>query len=341
MKKRMRAWVDGCLSAAEANSACYAAASQVERKRLIRAVDEGYAIEVAPCVYARGSYWDKLKAAGRMRHEMKALQELHPNRVFAGPSAAVGWGLAVSNRYLDKAWVASTRKAHGRESSYLRSIIVSHDEPVEHDGFQLTSFGRTVGDCLRLMDFRSGLALLDSALRISGMTDDEMMGEIEHSCRRMAGIKRMRALTVLADGRAESGGESIARATMLELGIAMPDLQHVFPDPLDGKASYRVDFAWSDPAGDDGFVVGELDGFEKYDNPDMTGGRTTAQVIADEHRRQSRLEMCPNVLRVLRFSFSDVMHDREFLEMLLGSGVDRSFGMDIQVLSAGGKLRCR
>lgn len=340
MKKATRAWIDDRLSQAEENATCYVAFSRKERVRFQRAMREGTVIEVAPNVFARSSYWSKLKASGRMRHMMQGLQALHPDWVFAGPSAAVAWGLAVSNRYLDKLWLATTRKAHGKEKPYCRAIIVSHDEPVEHAELCLTSLARTVGDCLRIMDFRSGLAVADSALRVSGLTGEELLCEIESACEHMAGIKQMRRLMLLADGSAESGGESIARATMLELGLAKPELQLEFPDPLNERALNRVDFAWS-VSGSGGYVVGELDGFEKYDNPEMTGGRTMSEVIADEHRRQSHLEMCREVVRVARFGFSDVMHEHEFLALLMGCGVARDYRFDAQVLAAGGVLRCR
>lgn len=339
MKHRTRAWVDDQLSASEEKSRCYVPHAKKEQKRLRRAAQEGYVVEVAPMVFARTPYWSSLKASSRTWHKIISLQELHPDWIFAGPSAGVAWGLAVSNRYLDKVWVATTRRAHGRELAFRRDVIVSHDECEVNAGVRLTSFARTVGDCLRIMDFRSGLALLDSALRVSQKTSEELMDMIEQACQRMPGIRRMRAMMSLGDARAESGGESIARATMLELGLALPDLQRVFHSPLAPETDYRVDFAWEMPG--EAHLVGEMDGIEKYKNPAMTAGRSISQIIDDEHRRQTHIEACPDVLRVVRFGFADVMRDQEFLSLLMGCGVQRSFEMDVQVLAAGGVLRCR
>lgn len=340
MRRSVLERIDDCLIAAEKVESCYAAKDSSVRRCLRRAVRTGHVVEPAPCVFGRVAYWQELKAAARMRHVMRGLQELHPDWVFAGPSAAVAWGLSVSNRYLDKVWLATTRKAHLASGSRYRSIVVSHSDPVTHAGFRLTPFARTVGDCVRIMDFRSGLAIMDSALRVSEVGRDVLRSEVDRSCGHMAGIQRMRAMSALADQRAESGGESIARATMLELGIELPELQHEFVDPMDEAKGYRVDFAWAVP-NSGCYIVGELDGFEKYDNPMMTGGRAVSEVIADEHRRQSHLEMCPEVARVARFSFSDVMSDRDFLALLVGSGVPRSYRLDAQVEAAGGALRCR
>lgn len=145
MKHRTRAWIDNQLSASEEKASCYVPHTKKEQKRLRRAMQEGYVVEVAPTLFARASYWSSLRSMSRMRHKILGLQELHPNWVFAGPSAGVAWGLAVSNRYLDKVWVATTRRAHGKELAFRRDVIVSHDEGEINAGVRLTSFARTCG----------------------------------------------------------------------------------------------------------------------------------------------------------------------------------------------------
>lgn len=54
------------------------------------------------------------------------------------------------------------------------------------------------------------------------------------------------ALTTLqyADARAESGGESVARAVMIETGFAPDWLQYELTDPFDSAKPIRTDFAW-------------------------------------------------------------------------------------------------
>ena len=338
MSKRVRAWVDQQLSMAEHEKSCLIVHAGCELRCMRRAVVTGQVIEVVPSVFARASYWEMLKPAGRARHVMQALQGLHPNWIFAGPSAALAFGLSASNRYLDKVWVATTRRTHQRELSYRRAIVVSGDSVVTYGGMQLTSFERTIGDCLRIMDFRSGLAVADSALRVAKCSHSTLLAGLERACANMPGLVRMRHLVSLADARAESGGESIARATMLELGLAPPDLQRPFYNPTMPGDPYRVDYAW-DIAGR--CIVGELDGFEKYTSDEMTRGKSLAEVINDEHRRQSHIEANDQVLRFVRFGFSDVMNDRSFLDLLLGCGVPRTYALDMLVQLAGGTLRCR
>ena len=219
-----------------------------------------------------------------------------------------------------------------------RSLHIINQAVEKVSGLRLTSLFRTVGDCLRIMDFRSGIAVADSVLRLRALTGDELITGINSACKKMSRISQMRSLITLADPRAESGGESIARATMLELGLAAPNLQQKFDNPLCPGKTYRIDFAW-DVGGQ--FILGELDGYEKYVSKEMTGGKSMAKVIEDEHRRQSLIEADPKVLRVVRFGIADVMRDWDFLNLLLRCGIPRTFTYDDRISSAGGILRCR
>lgn len=74
-------------------------------------------------------------------------------------------------------------------------------------------------------------------------------------------LSRLRTLCQLADGKSENGGESLARAAMIELGFVRPELQHEFPNETNPKWPYRVDFAWKVGGK---LIVGELDGADKY-----------------------------------------------------------------------------
>ena len=338
MNAKVRAWVEERLDEAESEHRLVVAHTRCERERLRKAVREGIAWEILPSVFARSGYWCELKVPTQARHRMRALQELHPELVFAGPSAALAHGLSVSNRHLERVWAATNRTTHRRSSPAVRSVMVSHGEVVEREGLRMTSLARTVGDCLRLMDFRSGLAVADSALRAGEMDVDVLADEMRAACWHMSGLQRACGVLRLADPRAESGGESIARATMLELGLAAPDLQRGYQSPIDPMLHYRADFVWGTAGGD---IVGELDGNEKYESAELCGDRSIVQVIGEEHRRQSHISACKGVLRVVRFGFSDVTHAEGFLQLLTGCGVPRTFAADDRVVRAGGLLRCR
>lgn len=338
MIRRTQLWLDEKLDEAEEQHRCLTPRNRLARDRLRRAYNEGVVFEVMPGLFARPAYWDSLSVVRQTLHVMQALQLVHPSWIFAGPSAALANGLAVSNRYLNHIWLATNRKQHRKTRGPIRSIIVSGDRGDTSQGLRTTSWERTVGDCVRIMDFRSGLAVADSALRIRPCATGELAEGVASACPRMQGIHRIKAVIRLADGRAESGGESIARATMLELGFAPPELQRAYPNPDPGRDPYRVDFAWQVSGG---YILGELDGFEKYSNTELLKGRQLAQIINDEHHRQSYLETFDEVLRVVRFAFSDVVNDAALLDLLTRSGVPRTFAFDDRVQVAGGTLRCR
>ena len=338
MIRRSLTWLEKQLAESEGRGICLVPKTRKESRILKQAVDEGLAVEVVPSLYALESSWREFKTAHKMRFVMRTLQGIHPDWVFAGPSAAVAYGLSVSNRYLEKVWVASSRKAHSKELDYRRSIIVPMGDATEIDGIRLTPLARTVGDCLRVMDFRSGLAVVDSVLRAHSFSRDDLKNDVAAACARMPGLTRFLPVVDLADSRAESGGESIARATMLELGIALPDLQKEVEDPIELGLAYRIDFAWC--AGRK-YILGELDGGEKYVSVEMRGDKSLSQVIDGEHRRQSHLEANEDVLRFIRFGFSDILDDKKFLELLVGCGVPRTYAFDERVVRAGGILRCR
>ncbi|MBR1828943.1 MAG: hypothetical protein IJ781_05465, partial [Atopobiaceae bacterium] len=121
-----------------------------------------------------------------------------------------------------------------------------------------------------------------------------------------------------ADPLAANGGESVARAVMIEQGFMIPELQAEVTDPLDPSQTYYVDYRWQLEGGD---VIGELDGRDKYVLPEMMGGRDTLGVVIDERHRESRLTV-PGT-KVLRFSFRDVMDVERFVSLLELYGIPR------------------
>lgn len=78
------------------------------------------------------------------------------------------------------------------------------------------------------------------------------------------------------------------------------------------------DYLWILPDGR--LIVGELDGREKYVNPEMTGGRTVEECVDDERRREHLLERC-GVSSIVRFRVRDTYNPAVFKRKLLAAGV--------------------
>ena len=125
-------------------------------------------------------------------------------------------------------------------------------------------------------------------------------------------------------------GESEARAAMLELGFARPELQVPYLDPITGQW-YRADFSWDLTDADT--VIGEMDGFVKYTDETMSGGDMIGAFVR-ERQRESRLTIGGR--SVMRFTPAQVAN-RQYFEILLESyGIPRA-----KPLSGWKKLRCR
>jgi hypothetical protein len=302
---------------AERRGMCLTTLTAAEHNLLRRHVARGRVVQPLPGLFARAGYWSGLDPRARHLHELRALSEAHPEWTFCHVSAAVAHGLAVSYRQMGRVHVATSSASHSEGSRCVARHVVDGEGPVVVGGLRVTSLERTVFDCIRSLPFREALAVADSAVARGLATRASLEGYAE-AHPHVWGIRQARRVASLADGRAENGGESIARATMVELGFALPELQAEFRDPVGGNA-YRVDFLWSLPGGQQ--VAGELDGREKYVNPSMTGGRTPVEVLTAERRRESRLTACG--VKVLRFSLPEVLDHPYFARLLEAYGIPR------------------
>ncbi len=106
---------------------------------------------------------------------------------------------------------------------------------------------------------------------------------------------------------------------MIEHGFMLPELQVVVGDPSRKGESWRCDYFWV--LADGTRVAGELDGLEKYTNPEMTKGQSAVKVMSDERIRESQLTLA--VDRVLRFTWDDVKDEQRLVAKLEQFGIPR------------------
>jgi len=147
---------------------------------------------------------------------------------------------------------------------------VDEDETVVVSGVPATSLVRTVFDCTRGASLRLGLPVADSALRAllkdplaNGMNTElrELMEQVDLRFSGHRGIENTRRTLALADVRAESGGESVLRAALHELGFATPELQVEIEDPVVPGRMLRIDMGYLREDGS--WLLIELDGVGK------------------------------------------------------------------------------
>ncbi|WP_415997167.1 hypothetical protein [Gordonibacter pamelaeae] len=190
--------------------------------------------------------------------------------------------------------------------------------------------------------FPDALAVADSVLRLTGMGRGALRRLLRRSFAGHRGIARVLATCDWADSRAENGGESVARAIMIERGVALPAIQVRLADPLDEDGWFRIDFTW---LGKDGRpVAGELDGLVKYVDPAFMGGLGLEAVIAGERRREARITAYD--MRVARFSLGEVVNEASFWRWVRLYGIpfgpppECRHGVPVRALAGGWNPSC-
>lgn len=224
----------------------------------------------APGAFARPEYWQQLSRDEQDLHLIKTESHRHRDWIFAGASAGLLHGLEVPFALRGRICVATSARSHSSSSTRTQRIRVSEDETVVVSGVPATSLVRTVFDCTREASLRLGLPVADSALRalskdpLAYGTSGELRGLMEQVDLRFSGhrgIENTRRTLALADGRAESGGESVLRAALHELGFATPELQVEIEDPVVPGRMLRIDMGYLREDGS--WLLIELDGVGK------------------------------------------------------------------------------
>ena len=306
------------LDEAAKSGSCFVPRDRADARLAEKCSCEGVLVRPLAGMFAQRDCWDGLDPAARHLWKMRALQQMHPDWVFCCQSAALVWGASVSYGELDEVCVAAGcgRSTHSRQAG-IRRVRCYGLQAVRKDGLLVTPPVPTLFDVARRASFAEGLVTVDSALRV-GIADKRALLDYAAAHRAVPGAARAFATFLHADGRAESGGESLARAAMLELGFAEPDLQTRVADPIDRWRTYRLDFSWQTPHG---LVGGELDGRQKYEDPSMTSGDDVVAVLTKERRRESRLSALG--VRVIRFSYAEALDRRYLARLLEAFGVPR------------------
>lgn len=286
------------------------------RNALRLRAEAGLVLEPLHGMFVRTTHWNGLPRQTQILYLMRGLQKKHPNWIFSHQSAAVAHGLPVARWHLSEVHIVLPPGAHARRSPGCTFHISTCEAPCVTMRIQVTPIEQTVLDCACTLPFRDGLAIADAAARFYHIDAARMLAyAVEHGGGKR-GIRHARMVFTSADGRAESWGESVARALMIELGFEVPQLQVdiELPEHLGGPR--RVDFLWTLPDGSS--IIGEFDGKEKY-AMGSGGDGGSLDVLLEERQRESRL----TVLRaaIVRFTFEDLKDPLGFTALLDSFGV--------------------
>lgn len=270
-------------------------------------------------LFARKTRWEELNRAQRHVEIVRALAVAHPDWTFCSFSAACLLGLEVSWRHLNVVHVCSETKPSARPGARIQRHRTEPAGAIDQGGISITPPIQTVTDCLLQTGFADGMPIADSAISKLGLTREQLMEAVEKRAGARNGRAVRTALTTLqyADALAESGGESVARAVMIETGFAPDRLQYELTDPFDSTESMRTDFAWERQARE--LTLGELDGFVKYTDQAMLAGRTTAETLVAERQREAHLSLYGHPL--IRFTMNEVRSAGVLAKKLQTAGV--------------------
>lgn len=295
---------------------CYVPRSYAEAQTLRRRIRDGSVVEPFQRLFAHAERWKQLSRLDQERYLIRGYAYVHPNVVFCSLSAAVMHGLPVSYSLLGSLYLqdstSNRRRGHGIER------CCRPDPALERvDGVTVVSLIEATVECLCMCDFEDGLAIADGYLHITRADASYLQSEVERLARRRRGVEMARKVASWSDARAESGGESIARAIMIKAGIIPSDLQRKYVDPLDSKKTYRVDFVFE--LIDGSTVLGEFDGRAKYEDETLRAEASTIDVLMAERQRESRLTLMD--VRIVRFNWNDLHKPGRLLQMLAAAGV--------------------
>jgi hypothetical protein len=272
-----------------------------QRSAFYRAVQSGELTRLASGVYLPTRVWDQLDADVHYLARLHAASvHLGDGRVHSHLSAAALWRLPMVDRWPTKSHVIAAHSSSG----FVRAHHVIHSDGIPHsrdaiDGLEVTPLARTVVDVARTQLLSVAVAMADHALSIkprgalsvyaeTPTRDSLMMEAARHGSPR--GSRKCEVALDLADGLSGSPGESVSRVAMHVLGVPPPALQQRF---VDARGDMFADFWWEEFN-----LVGEFDGLGKYLRPEMLHGRTTAQAVVAEKKREDRIRaLGPKVVR--------------------------------------------
>lgn len=213
----------------------------------------------------------------------RAVLSTDPFAVASHQSALALHGLPCHRVPTTLVHVADARKSSRIHACVHRHVLRPGDRVVDADGWRALSPGLTATQVAARYGVHSGLVAMDAALRLQLTTAGEL-GHLIDSGRIRRGLVAARKAVALADGRAESPGESLLRLVLADTPWSLVPQAAIGP--------YRVDLLV------DNVVVAEFDGETKYANAHGPAA------LAQEKQREDWLRR--NQYEVARFVWANL-----------------------------------
>lgn len=302
-----------------------------DSRRLRRSYARGELVRLRHGIYIPTQQWLALKPWEHYAHLIQAVEMELPGTQFCYESAAQLWGLelAVIPQHVHVVTAApgksgrseSTISAHGVAITKQRKIgLFRHygtPPAALHNGILVTPLLDTVVELASRLPLALALPLVDQSMNFQRMNVPPLTRvRLLEACQGLPSAARVRRATdvvLAANALAESVGESMSRATMHVLRLPIPELQsELYSD--DGIFIARPDFLWREQR-----VVGEFDGVGKYLSSQLLGGRTPAEAVVAEKRREDAIRSLG--FRVARWDWKSAKNEAALLEVLTRAGI--------------------
>jgi hypothetical protein len=291
------------------------------RAAVYRDVQRGRLTPVARGVYVETPLWNEATGEDRHRAMVRAAAELHPDVVFGGTSAGLIWKRPLLGALPPRPEGIVFDASGGRSNRGVRTRTTQTPFDIEFvDGIPVTALARTLVDVGRFARFSTAVAMLDHGLgaTIAGdkfpASSRVTWPDLEAELARGTHVGRAKAKLALdfADPGAGSPGETLSRIEIARGGFPRPSLQREFHD-AQGLIGF-TDFFWEEFR-----LIGEFDGHGKYLRDVILRGRTTAEVVMAEKRREDRLRALGFL--VIRWEWADLMAPQRLHLKLLNAGL--------------------
>lgn len=260
-----------------------ALAEGLDDRAIRRALAAGQWTRIRQGVYTQAAVWAAADREARHRIEAHAVAHRLAGRVaLSHTSAAAMHALALWGVELDQIHATRLDGSAGRAEARVRYHEggCGRAEVVDVDGVACVRPLRAALEVAMISPLESGLVTLDAALH-SGCSLDEMAAATA-TMHRWPGARRLHLALRLADGRAESVGESRTRYLCYFHNLPAPELQFEVYDEH-GTLAGIADFAWPEHK-----LLGEFDGRVKYGRH-LRSGEGPGDAVFREKRREDRL----------------------------------------------------
>lgn len=227
------------------------------------------------------------------------LRSLGDRVTLSHTSALLAHGIAVWGADLTNVHVTRLDGASGRQEGDVthHEGVLRDGDVIEKGGMLTTTGARAVVEAGTVLSVESGMVSMDSALHLQLATPEELDAELAFMGR-WPFTQHLQLVRRLADGRAESPGESRSRYLFWQRGLPAPDLQVEVRDE-NGVLIGITDFGWRKHR-----VFGEFDGRVKYGRL-LKPGQEPGDVVFAEKRREDRIREITG-FTVVRLTWTDL-----------------------------------